>query len=273
MLSRILTGLFGVPLIVAAVWAGRPWVLSVVIVAGIIAVCEFYNLHNRSSLKLPKLIGILWIAALIFSITNHSGFFQTSIHVLIISVSGTFISALWIIACYHNKDFFKALGYLVVGPIYIGILIAHTPLYYDLSLPGRHGGIWLAFAILCTFSTDTSALIIGKTLGRHAMAKNISPNKTWEGAIGGFIGAIIFSASFCVLLSMTAYFWQILALGATVGLVSQCGDLFESKIKRISHVKNASGIIPGHGGLLDRLDSLLWAIPAVYYLLPVIFIL
>lgn len=269
----MLTGLVGVPLIVVAIWAGRPWVLSVVVVAGIIAVCEFYNLHNRSKPKLPKLIGIVWVAALIFSMTNHSGLSQTSMHILIISVSGIFISGLWVIACYHNKDFFKALGYLVVGPTYIGILIAHTALYYDLDMLGQYGGIWLAFAILCTFSTDTCALIFGKTMGRHAMAKNISPNKTWEGSIGGFIGAIIFSAAFCILLSMTSYFWQILALGATVGLVSQCGDLFESKIKRISHVKNSSGLIPGHGGLLDRLDSLLWAIPAVYYLLPVIFAL
>jgi phosphatidate cytidylyltransferase len=98
------------------------------------------------------------------------------------------------------------------------------------------------------------------------MAPGISPNKTWEGAIGGFGLAIIAALVLGPLLDLGLVRWQHAAIGATVGVVSQLGDLLESKLKRISQVKDTGSIIPGHGGILDRLDSLLLSIPAVYYL-------
>ncbi len=149
--------------------------------------------------------------------------------------------------------------------------MAHFPMYYDIQNSIYSGKIWLLFAILATFTTDTAALLGGKTIGRHALAPKISPNKTWEGSISGIIASILFSIIFCYISEKPEYLWQISALGATVGVVSQLGDLTESKIKRTFNVKNTGSLLPGHGGLLDRLDSLLWSVPITYYLILTLF--
>ncbi len=149
--------------------------------------------------------------------------------------------------------------------------MGHFPMYYEIEQSIYSGRIWLLFAIFATFTTDTTALLVGKTIGRHALAPRISPNKTWEGSISGIIASVLFSIVFCYMSQNPGYLWQITVLGATVGVVSQLGDLTESKIKRTFNVKNTGGLLPGHGGLLDRLDSLLWSIPITYYLILTIF--
>ena len=179
------------------------------------------------------------------------------------------------------------------GPVYVGFLLGHVmalaqvgdnfflayPLEFDiLQFPDNTYGLgrnWLLFALLCTFATDTGAYLVGRTMGRHPMAPNISPNKTWEGAVGGFLGAVLAAALLERALNLglglpgwdSAWNWQPLLIGATVGMVSQAGDLLESWLKRRSQVKDAGSLMPGHGGILDRLDSLLVTVPVVYYLL------
>jgi phosphatidate cytidylyltransferase len=138
----------------------------------------------------------------------------------------------------------------------------------DTSDLGRN---WLLVALLVTFATDSGAFLVGKNLGRRPLAPRISPSKTWEGAIGGFLLAVATALVLGQFLELGLSRWQTGLIGATVGMVSQLGDLFESKLKRISQVKDAGSIIPGHGGMLDRLDSLLFSIPAVYYLVNVVF--
>ena len=103
------------------------------------------------------------------------------------------------------------------------------------------------------------------------MAPQISPGKTWEGAAGGFILAIITTMVLGQIIDLGLPRWQHGLIGATVGMAAQLGDLAESKLKRISHVKDTGSIIPGHGGILDRLDSLVFAIPSVYYVLTLVF--
>ena len=104
------------------------------------------------------------------------------------------------------------------------------------------------------------------------MAPSISPNKTWEGSLGGFVSAVVAAGALGLVLDLEIEVWQQLVIGAVVGVVAQWGDLLESKLKRIADVKDAGSIIPGHGGLLDRLDSLLFTLPAVYYLIVTVFV-
>jgi phosphatidate cytidylyltransferase len=157
------------------------------------------------------------------------------------------------------------------GPVYVGFLLAHALLLRESGGASDLGRNWLLFALLVTFATDTGAFFVGRSMGRHRMLPGISPNKTWEGALGGFILAVIAALALGSLLDLGLERWQHAAIGATVGVVSQVGDLFESKLKRISQVKDAGSIIPGHGGILDRLDSLLVSIPTVYYLVILVF--
>lgn len=125
---------------------------------------------------------------------------------------------------------------------------------------------WTALAFLVTFATDTGAYAVGRAVGRRKLAPSISPGKTWEGAVGGLVGAAAAAAALVVLLDgIESRLLSAVALGLGIGVVAQAGDLLESKVKRLADAKDSGRLIPGHGGLLDRLDSLLPVFPLVYY--------
>ena len=124
---------------------------------------------------------------------------------------------------------------------------------------------WAALAFLVTFATDTSAYAVGRAVGRRRLAPSVSPGKTWEGAVGGLIGAAAAAAALVALLDgVEPRIIPAVVLGLGIGLVAQAGDLLESKVKRMANAKDSGRLIPGHGGLLDRLDSLLPVFPLVY---------
>ena len=131
---------------------------------------------------------------------------------------------------------------------------------------GDAGLQWVALAFLTTFATDTGAYAVGKALGRRKLAPSVSPGKTWEGAAGGLLAATGAAAGLVHLLDgIESRVWPALALGLAIGVAAQAGDLLESKLKRMAGAKNSGRLIPGHGGLLDRLDSLVPVFPLVYY--------
>ncbi len=144
-------------------------------------------------------------------------------------------------------------------------LIVAAALASGLVLRESDDGLaWLGYAILITFASDTAAYAVGSLLGRHRLAPSISPSKTWEGAIGGIIGAAAVSAAFAVLIELDALpLAAAIPLGAALSVLGQLGDLGESWIKRRVGVKDSGSLLPGHGGVLDRLDSLLPILPAV----------
>ncbi len=120
--------------------------------------------------------------------------------------------------------------------------------------------------LFVVFSCDTGAYYVGHRWGRHKLWPAVSPGKTIEGAIGGLLSSVVVSLVVGTLLPIdVATVGFLLALGFVLALVGQVGDLMESMLKRVSQVKDAGGILPGHGGLLDRLDSLIFAFPVVYY--------
>ena len=229
------------------------------------------------STPLPFPLGALWVLAFIIggaAADSPAHFTAISLGILI---CGAFVALLWLIAFYRGERWPVAAAYLVGGPLYLGFLLAHVLLLVQVGDAGGSyelGRNWLLFALLVTFATDTGAYLTGRAIGRHPMSPSISPNKTWEGAVGGFVGAIgaavlldqFFNLGLAPTSWFTAWNWPPPLIGATVGVVAQAGDLLESKLKRLSQVKDAGSLMPGHGGLLDRLDSLLITIPAVYYL-------
>ncbi len=128
---------------------------------------------------------------------------------------------------------------------------------------------WLLLGILIVYATDTGAYTVGRLFGRHPMAPSISPGKNWEGAAGGMAGAVIAAVALGVLFPLQLDIWQLVGIGVMLGIVSPVGDLFESKIKRLADVKDSGNLFPGHGGMLDRLDSLLPSLTVVYILTAV----
>ena len=116
-----------------------------------------------------------------------------------------------------------------------------------------------------TFANDTAAFFIGRALGRHRLAPHISPGKTWEGAVGGVIASILASLILRAIFQLPFNYWQIALLGVVVSIFAQLGDLIESLLKRNAGVKDAGQLVPGHGGILDRVDSLIFTGVIVYY--------
>ena len=277
MLLRTFTGLVGIPVIVAAVWWGAPWLTLLVLVVAALGLREIYRLLPPGIGPLPVVLGLLWVIALVLGAQAASGLNNFLIISGGILATGAFVGLLWLVAYYTGARYLTAAVYLIGGPVYVGFLLAHSLALRDIGDTGDLGRDWLLFTILVVMATDTGAYLTGRTLGKHPMAPSISPNKTWEGAAGGFLWAIVTAIALGLVfeaagpLDLAVPYWQLIIIGATVGVLAQWGDLFESKLKRISNVKDTGSIIPGHGGVLDRLDSVVVCIPAVYYLLVTVF--
>jgi phosphatidate cytidylyltransferase len=154
----------------------------------------------------------------------------------------------------------------MAGALYIGIPFN----YYLLLYTSPHNGlVWALFTIFAVVACDSAALLVGSRIGRHPFFRWISPRKTVEGAIAGVAGAIA-----VMVIGVTVVLGQSLlhgiALGVLVGIIAQAGDLVESQMKRVAEVKDSSNLIPGHGGALDRLDSILFP-PILVYLYAMAF--
>ncbi len=271
MLQRTLTALVGIAVIVAAVWWGAPWLTVLVVVIAAQSIREVYRLLPRGAGPLPVTLGAMWVIALVMggqAASSLDSFLLISAGIL---AAGSFAGLLWLVAYYSGGRYLTAVLYLVGGPVYVGFLLAHSLALRDIGETGDVGRDWLLLALLVVFATDTGAFLVGRTLGRHRMAPSISPNKTWEGAAGGLVWAVVAAMVLGLAFDVATPRWQQGVIGATVGVLAQCGDLLESKLKRLSNVKDAGSIIPGHGGVLDRLDSVVVSIPAVYYLLVTVF--
>jgi len=171
-----------------------------------------------------------------------------------------------------EKNGFEEVTVGIAGTAYIGIAMSHVLLLR--SCPGGCDLVWALLGIL--WMTDSLAYIVGIAIGRHRLAPLLSPKKSIEGAVAGVVGGIlgIFLVRYLTLtvtgtgsesLLVSAPYWKLAVLGAGISIVGQVGDLAESMIKRWAGVKDSGHLIPGHGGLLDRMDSLLFAGPVMYY--------
>jgi phosphatidate cytidylyltransferase len=149
--------------------------------------------------------------------------------------------------------------------LYLGVLGSTMILLRELEFDGRE---WVYVTVLATFATDTAAYFTGRAVGRTPLAPAISPKKTVEGFLGGCVGgfAAVFAAAYAFEAWGDLSFepWHLAVIGVTLPLAATAGDLVESAMKRAQHIKDASELIPGHGGVLDRLDSILFTFPAVY---------
>ena len=285
MLQRSLTALVGIPILVGAIWLGAPWLTVLVVAVGLATIWELYRMTPAGVGPLPIVLGAAWVLAMLSGAQAASG----RDNFLIISggvlAAGSFVALLWFIAFYRgddsvgNKNIPIGLGYLILGPIYVGFLLAHALMLREITGSGAEiegtsdfGRSWLLFALLVTFAVDTGAYLVGRSVGRRPMAPSISPNKTLEGSLGGFASAVAAALVLGLVFDLGVPAWQQAMIGGVVGVVGQWGDLIESKLKRIADLKDASSIIPGHGGLLDRLDSILLTLPAVYYLIVTVFV-
>lgn len=178
--------------------------------------------------------------------------------------TGAIVAALGLvfIACTASQsrglqDWLPAVGALM----YIGVLGSYLVILRDIP----DGADWILLAVVATWGTDTFAYFTGKAIGRHKMAPRISPGKTWEGTAGALVGGLLTIIVLDLLLTLPMSTGDAVLLGLILPAVSVAADLGESMLKRGAGVKDTSELIPGHGGFLDRLDSILFTVPLVYY--------
>jgi phosphatidate cytidylyltransferase len=257
--KRVITGLWGIPLLVAAIWFARPipWFTVLVAIWGLLAAYEFYKI---AEVKAPPLIwfGLIWTA--LFIISPHFPYTQT---LPLLLTSTVVLSLFWLLLRPKKEGAFLGWGWTMAGILYIGWLLSHLVALRGLD-DGRN---WVFLALLATFGSDTAAYFAGRALGKHKLAPSISPGKTWEGTIAGFLGAIVISLLFTLPwpLQLPIGYGTAIILGLAISVFGQLGDLVESLLKRNTGVKDSGRLLPGHGGALDRIDSVVFAGVVVYY--------
>jgi phosphatidate cytidylyltransferase len=254
--SRLVVTLIGLPVVLGAVYLGGWWLFALVAGAALVGLHEFYSMARplrplvlagyggvAATLVGAQLGGVDWMLG---------GFFATFLFAfLLYLVSSTRAPAT------------VSVGGTVLGASWIGLGLGCLLLLRGLPDQGR----LVAFAVLiAVWADDTAAYLVGRALGRHKFSPALSPAKTWEGFVAGTAAAIF--ASFVALYDTRDTYlsiWQAVALGAVVAVSAALGDLFESALKRDMQVKDSGRLLAGHGGVLDRVDAFLFALPAAYF--------
>ena len=268
--QRVISSLCAIPLVVAAVWFDKPlpWFAVFVSIWGILAILEFYRLVAASKVAPLTYFGLIWTPLFILSrnsvlLSILEPYFNLNLLMPFLLTSTVIISLIWLLLRPHKENAFAAWAWTIAGITYLGWLLGYLVALRDLN-GGRN---WVFFALFVTFASDSTAFFVGRTWGRHHLAPRISPAKTWEGAIGGILGSIIFSLFFILPtpLSLPLNYGQAMFLGLLVSIMGQLGDLVKSLFKRNMGVKDSGKLLPGHGGVLDRTDSVIFAGVVVYY--------
>jgi phosphatidate cytidylyltransferase len=262
---RIITSAIMIPIVAAMVWFDQPipWFTLLAAGWGAGAVHEFYGIvkHSRGLSPLTY-FGMLWVV--LFIVSHYFDQIPNPVNLdpryllLTIAIILPLVILLW---RRGKENAFANWAWTVAGILYIGWLLSF---YVELrSLADGRG--WVFLAILTTFASDTGAYFTGRAIGRHKLAPYISPKKTWEGVVGGVLGAIVASVVLSFLLSLPLLWWGAIIAGILISVIGQLGDLVKSLFKRNMAIKDSGNVLPGHGGLIDRMDSLAFAGVLVYY--------
>jgi len=254
--QRLITALWGLPLITTVIWFGEPWFTIVIASLGLLAAYEFYRIVSTQQVRALTYLGLIW--TLLFIISPHFGYAAATPLLL---TSLVMISLIYMLSRKTVEGAYTGCVWTIAGVLYIGWLLS-----YLVALRGLDAGrYWVFLALFVTFASDSSAYFIGRAWGKHRLAPHISPGKTWEGAVAGALGAIIISLGLVKLFGLPLSYGQVILLGLLVSVFAQLGDLVESLFKRNMSIKESGNFFPGHGGILDRIDSAAFAAVVVYY--------
>ena len=259
-LHRWLTAAVALPLLAIIIGLGPGLLLL-----GLVILVTAGGMIELLSLLLPETKSWVRMVALATSLLLPLGAYWKGVDGLtIVTVALIFVALTIHLLLYAKKEaILQSLGAMVFAQLYIPFLLSHVLLLFQVP-SGRR---WIFFLFFVIFAGDTGAYYAGRRWGRHKLWPAVSPGKTVEGAVGGLLSSLATALLVGkLLLSLGEYgITFLLILGLVIALAGQMGDLMESMIKRVSQVKDASSILPGHGGLLDRLDSLIFAFPLTYY--------
>jgi phosphatidate cytidylyltransferase len=280
--TRVLTALVLIPIVIAIVLFTPTWAVALALaLITILALIEFFALGEAIGHRAYRLwtifsalllIYVQWKAipgktsggSAILLFKDHFYRNEAADSFLVFLV---FVLGLALLTVFTRRPLVESLP--AAGISSSAFLLVAFPLSFAVRLHGigtpMDGPRLLLFALAITWAADTTAYFVGRSLGKHALAPHISPKKTWEGSIGGLVGSLLVACGF--------HFWLTIPLAhllamATVGnIAGQMGDLLESACKRSAGVKDSGALLPGHGGILDRVDAVILCIPVIWYYL------
>ncbi len=290
---RILTAAVALPVLLFIVWQGGAWFAALIALAAALGAWELSRMAERWGQRPVMPVAVVLAAALplfayffLYGPTLLDGAENlTGIMAALALVSATttlvahrvrgfpgrFLATCCVIGVVGGTLFhaipLRLLDWIAVSagpsplvPMEVGQVFRSLDFWYPDGLS------WIVFLLAVTFATDTAAYFVGKAVGSRKLAPNVSPNKTWEGAIGGFCGAIACGVGLEAMLGLDADLPTIALMSAVLSVTGQLGDLYESKLKRMAGVKDSGRLFPGHGGILDRMDSLMWNLVVLYHM-------
>ena len=302
--TRVLTSLVLVPLVLAAGWFGD-WALAALLsIAAAVAAWEYFRIA-RAAGHAPFAPAGITLAALI-PLSVHARYLglpgtaleggsvfggaigtvlepvlRALVAILTLSLSGAAMILLALIAAsiVRRGPAGKPLGAVAVtitGALYTGGMLsfAYALRYHPYAVGAAAGAVVLAFPLIITWVTDTGAFFVGRAIGKRKLLPAVSPGKSLEGAVGGLVAAMLAAwlyerYALGPVARLAFYPGAVILFGAIVSIAGQVGDLAESLLKREAGVKDSSRVIPGHGGVLDRIDSLLFTVPVAFWLLTI----
>jgi len=254
MLKRTLSALIGAPLFLGLIYVGGGYTAFLVAVLTLLALQEFLQIGEQMGMrawtKLTTLAASIWLLSLLLNGAEW----------LMLVLVFWLLIGLGRLALTYPKTSLSEASFNLLAVLYSVVLLSH--LYLLRQLP--NGLEWTFLTIFMVWATDTGAYLIGRQFGSHLLAPQVSPKKTVEGSLGGLLFSIVVAFVFWRMVGGASWITYIF-MAVIIGISAQIGDLFESALKRSAGVKDSGKLIPGHGGILDRFDSLIFALPLVYY--------
>lgn len=259
--TRLIAALLGIPIIILLTLLGKFWFLLFASAIGLISFTEFSKMAKHKRSHTNFIVG--FISVLLIIINTYKQFilieYLITIIVLVLLVSELFR---------NRESAISNLGSSLLAIFYVGFftsyLIKIRELYSQSNFIYDQGGYLILAVFVSIWFCDSAAYFIGSAYGKNRLMPRVSPKKSWEGAIAGFVFSV------AAMLGAREFFLEFLSseqaiiIGIIVGVFGQMGDLIESLLKRDANVKDSSSIIPGHGGILDRFDSLIFSAPIIY---------
>ena len=260
--SRLLVGFIGLPIVLGIAWIGGWALIALIAVAALVALHEFY----RAVRSLRPLVLAGYAGSLVGLVgLQIEGFEWLGLGLLV----ALFTGFLFVVFAETMSSATTSLAVTVLGTVWISGGLGHLVLIRETAIDptgAARGELAIFTVLIAVFAVDTGAYVVGRLVGSHKLAPRLSPGKTWEGLLGGAVCGV-FAAWIANYSGGYLDNWEAIVLGCVIVLAATFGDLLESMIKRDAGIKDTGTLLGGHGGVLDRIDSLLLAGPAAFYLL------
>jgi phosphatidate cytidylyltransferase len=262
--KRWLTGVIAVPILIFLIGFGPRWLFYMLLcAAALVGLWEYFKITAPGLSPFVKGINSALVMALFVAVYMRQALLLPGIIIL----WAFFPMALEVFTFSGENEKKSAMPSMtaLLGPVYTALPLALL-MFIDMRPQGH---LWIFFLLTVVFACDTGAFYFGRSFGKHKLHKRVSPGKTWEGAAGGVFSSLLAAMLFIKFIDIHPFNGSLVLMVVTLAIASQIGDLAESVLKRKQGVKDSGNILPGHGGILDRIDGLLFAIPVLFFYLSI----